>query len=66
MCNILHMPTNLAIDDDLLEKALKLGKFKSKRETVNKALELLIRHLLTTDTDFKRIAQYMPLQLVSY
>jgi Arc/MetJ family transcription regulator len=32
------MPTNLAIDDDLLEEALKLGGRRSKRETVNEAL----------------------------
>lgn len=32
------MPTNLAIDDDLLEEALKLGGHRSKRETVNEAL----------------------------
>ena len=32
------MPTNLAIDDDLLARALKLGKLPSKRATVNQAL----------------------------
>ncbi len=32
------MPTNLAIDDKLLKEALKLGKFSSKKETVNQAL----------------------------
>jgi Arc/MetJ family transcription regulator len=32
------MPTNLAIDDELLEEALKLGGRRSKRETVNEAL----------------------------
>lgn len=32
------MPTNLAIDDELLELALKLGGRRSKRETVNEAL----------------------------
>lgn len=32
------MPTNLAIDDDLLDEALKLGGRRSKRETVNEAL----------------------------
>ncbi|HKY62575.1 MAG TPA: type II toxin-antitoxin system VapB family antitoxin [bacterium] len=37
------MPSNLAIDDKLLDKALKLGNFKSKRETVNKALEFFIQ-----------------------
>jgi Arc/MetJ family transcription regulator len=32
------MPTNLAIDDGLLNQALKLGGHKTKRETVNQAL----------------------------
>lgn len=37
------MPTNLAIDDILLSEALKLGHFKSKRETVNSALKEFIQ-----------------------
>lgn len=37
------MPTNLAIDDGLLAEALKLGGLKTKRETVNRALEDFIR-----------------------
>ena len=32
------MPTNLAIDDKLLRRALKLGGQPSKRETVDEAL----------------------------
>lgn len=32
------MATNLAIDDRLLNEALKIGHFKSKKETVNTAL----------------------------
>ena len=32
------MPTNLNIDDSLLDKAVILGKHKSKREAVNTAL----------------------------
>jgi Arc/MetJ family transcription regulator len=32
------MPTNLNIDDRLLDEALKLGGRRSKRETVNEAL----------------------------
>ena len=32
------MPTNLSIDDELLEEALKLGGLKSKKDTVNDAL----------------------------
>jgi Arc/MetJ family transcription regulator len=37
------MPTNLAIDDQLLEEALKMGGFKTKRETVNEALREFIQ-----------------------
>ena len=32
------MPTNLAIDDRLLNQALRLGGKRTKRETVNQAL----------------------------
>ena len=32
------MPTNLAIDDELLNKALKVGGHKTKKATVNEAL----------------------------
>jgi hypothetical protein len=32
------MATNLAIDEKLLDEALKVGRFKSKKETVNTAL----------------------------
>ncbi len=37
------MPTNLAIDDRLLEQALKIGGHPTKRETVNEALKEYIR-----------------------
>lgn len=36
------MPTNLAIDDDLLEQALKIGGLPSKRATVDEALREFI------------------------
>ncbi len=39
MCDFLHMPTNLAIDDSLLNKALRLGGHKTKKATVTEALE---------------------------
>jgi Arc/MetJ family transcription regulator len=39
----LGMATNLAIDDRLLEEAQELGKHRTKRETVNAALEEYIR-----------------------
>lgn len=32
------MPTNLAIDDDLLEEALRVGGHRTKKATVNEAL----------------------------
>ncbi len=32
------MPTNLAIDDRLLEEARRAGKHRTKKETVNAAL----------------------------
>jgi Arc/MetJ family transcription regulator len=32
------MPTNLAIDDELLDEALRLGGHATKRATVNEAL----------------------------
>ncbi len=37
------MATNLAIDEALLEEALKAGGFKTKKETVNVALKELIQ-----------------------
>lgn len=32
------MATNLAIDEQLLSEALKIGQLKTKKDTVNKAL----------------------------
>ena len=37
------MATNLAIDDRLVEEAQKLGRHRTKRETVNAALDEYIR-----------------------
>lgn len=36
------MPSNLAIDDRLLQRALRVGRHKTKRETVNAALREFI------------------------
>lgn len=36
------MATNLALDDRLLQKALKIGALRTKRETVNTALKEFI------------------------
>jgi Arc/MetJ family transcription regulator len=37
------MPTNLAIDDKLLDEALKAGGHKTKKDTVNEALREYIQ-----------------------
>jgi Arc/MetJ family transcription regulator len=38
------MPTNLAIDDRLLEEAQRIGRHRTKRETVTVALQEYIEH----------------------
>ncbi len=49
MCSIMcrlrraTVPTNLAIDDQLLEEALRIGGKRTKRETVNDALREYIQ-----------------------
>ena len=43
MCNTLHMATNLAIDDRLIEEARKVGGHRTKKATVTEALEEYIR-----------------------
>lgn len=35
--------TNIVVDEDLIRKARKLTRLKTKREIVDKALELLVR-----------------------
>ena len=37
------MPSNLAIDDKLLEEAKTVGGYRTKRETVNEALREFIQ-----------------------
>lgn len=37
------MPTNLAIDDRLIEEAKRLGRFKTKKAAVTAALDEFIR-----------------------
>lgn len=37
------MPSNLAIDDKLLEEAKSVGGYRTKRETVNEALREFIQ-----------------------
>lgn len=43
MCNTLHMPTNLALDDRLIEEAQRAGKHKTKKEAVTAALDEYVR-----------------------
>jgi Arc/MetJ family transcription regulator len=43
MCDTLHMPTNLALDDRLIEEARRAGKHKTKKEAVNAALDEYVR-----------------------
>ena len=44
MCKNLHMATNLAIDDKLIEEARNIGRHKTKKEAVTKALEEYVRY----------------------
>ena len=44
MCKNLHMATNLAIDDKLIEEARRLGEHKTKKQAVTSALEEYIQH----------------------
>ena len=43
MCKYIHMPTNLALDDRLIEDARRAGSHKSKKEAVTAALEEYVR-----------------------
>ncbi len=38
MCNNLHMATNLALDDKLIEEARKAGHHRTKKDAVTAAL----------------------------
>ncbi|MCB1122797.1 MAG: type II toxin-antitoxin system VapB family antitoxin [Verrucomicrobiae bacterium] len=38
------MATNLKIDESLLTEALRLGRFKTKKEAVNQALKEFVEH----------------------
>ena len=38
LCKYPHMATNLQIENDLIEEALKLGKHRTKRAVVEEAL----------------------------
>jgi Arc/MetJ family transcription regulator len=42
---VILLATNLQLDDLLIEKAVKLGKHKTKKAAVTQALEEYIEHL---------------------
>ncbi len=55
------MPTNLAIDDRLLEKARTVGGYRTKRETVNEALrEFIARRQRIALTELAGRVEYDP------
>ncbi len=43
------MATNLAINDDLLKSALEIGGYRTKKDTVNAALEEFIQRRRSED-----------------
>ena|ERR1700730_15362222 len=43
MCDNLHMATNLALDDRLIEEARRAGKHKTKKDAVTAALDEYIK-----------------------
>ena len=43
MCNNLHMATNLALDDKLIEEARRAGHHKTKKDAVTAALSEYIK-----------------------
>ncbi len=49
LCKNLPMPTNLAIDDELLEEARKAGGHRTKKATVTEALQEYIQHRKQAD-----------------
>ncbi|MEM7791850.1 MAG: type II toxin-antitoxin system VapB family antitoxin [Verrucomicrobiota bacterium] len=62
------MPTNLKIDESLLDEARSLGGFPTKKETVNTALAEFIQHrkqleLLKLENAVDFFEDYDPKQL---
>jgi hypothetical protein len=58
----MDMPTNLAIDDDLLQQAFELSGFRTKREAVNDALREYIAYRLR----LKSIESFGTFDLIPY
>jgi hypothetical protein len=44
MCNNIHMATNLALEDSLIEAARRVGGHKTKTDAVTAALGEYVRH----------------------
>jgi Uma2 family endonuclease len=70
------MPTNLAINDELLEEALHLGGHRTKKATVNEALKEYIQRRkqlkildlfgqidYDPDYDYKEQRPHLPIQI---
>jgi Arc/MetJ family transcription regulator len=56
-----RMPTNLAIDDDLLREAQKVGGHRTKKDTVNEALrEYIQRRRQTKITELFGTIEFEP------
>jgi Arc/MetJ family transcription regulator len=43
MCKLLHIATNLALDDKLLEEAVRAGRHRTKKAAVTEALQEYIQ-----------------------
>lgn len=44
VCSFSHMATNLALNEQLLDEALRLGGHRTKKDTVNEALAEYVLH----------------------
>jgi Arc/MetJ family transcription regulator len=60
------MPTNLFIDDTLLNQAMKLGGLATKRATVNEALKEYIHRRARVATRNKRMAVLKALGTIDF
>jgi Arc/MetJ family transcription regulator len=55
-----RMPTNLAIDDELLSEAQKVGGYRTKKDTVNEALREYIQRQPRDERHCTRAAAGQP------
>jgi Arc/MetJ family transcription regulator len=49
MCTVVYVRTNIDIDDDLLDRAMRMYRLKTKREAVDFALRRLVAQPLDRD-----------------